>query len=246
MKKVVGMVFFGLLDLMIAMLVFIPMRLIKLVSRRPLDELIYGYKKFSENAIVLIHGSGVNEAQFMPARKIIDDLKIDAEVYSCDLNSGGTYSSDKYDSIELYAARAHRYMQNNVSGKNITLIGHSMGGLVAAYLAENYDDIKVDKVITIATPWQGAYMLKYLYGMLSFNTERHKQMVPGSEFLNELKTKAIHNGKEYITVGCSYDFQVLEGCAHIYGGDETRISIASGHIAVIVMPGLWKKLLCKN
>ncbi len=237
LKNVVMVILFGLLDLLIAMVVFIPMRLIKIVNHKPFDEWLYSEKSNSTTAVVLVHGSGVNEAQFVIARNIIEDqCKGKVRVYSCDLNEDGAYFANSANRIEAYSARLEYYIRNVVHIRQtdrLILVGHSMGGLVAGFLA---DRIRIDLLITIGTPWQGAPALKWINWMPSFNTERHLQMTPGSDFLQRCIKKVSKSNIPVYTIGCKYDFQVPEKSAHMGIVGEYQGTIYTGHISAIVMP----------
>lgn len=244
MLKYIYIVFHAILDLLLAMLVFIPMRLIKVFKHEPFDQWAYSEKSNSTTAIVLVHGSGVNEAQFIPARRILARLAgNDLRVYSCDLNAKGSYQSNPTESIETYAARLEYYIRQNVLTQKtdkLVLVGHSMGGLVAGFLV---DRLPVNLLVTIGTPWQGARALKWVYGYPGFNTERHKQMCPNSDFLRKLKEKVKNSKVPLMTIGCEFDFQVLEHDAHLWIDNEILYSTYTGHISVIILENLWRTVL---
>ena len=58
----------------------------------------------------------------------------------------------------------------------VTLIGHSMGGLIIAGYIERHTGAKVDKVVTLASPFQGSYeaVLKVATGTADFGDDSGK------------------------------------------------------------------------
>ncbi|MCY4572191.1 MAG: alpha/beta hydrolase [Gemmatimonadetes bacterium] len=51
----------------------------------------------------------------------------------------------------------HRADPDFAANPTVTLIGHSMGGLIIAGYLERYSAARVDKVVTLATPFQGSW-----------------------------------------------------------------------------------------
>lgn len=236
----------GLLSLLFDafLILWLPMiRWWKYFNSEELDETVYKNKPNVRRGIILVHGSGVNECQFVYSRKIIDKLMHKTgkiyRVYSCDLNN---YNPNKKEGIEIYAARLFDKIQrisNEVD--EIVLIGHSMGGLVSAWCAEHYE-VPVKKVITIATPWQGAPALNYIHGMPMFDTRRHLEMKPDSDVLKRLHKKVRNGNIQYITIGSTWEVQVPEGSYHMDHDNFINLNTYYGHTTIILMESTWKKL----
>jgi pimeloyl-ACP methyl ester carboxylesterase len=237
-------ILYGILDLAIGAIIYLPLSMIKLVSKKPLDETLFRVKPNVDRAILLIHGSGASEIQFMISRKIIDNImKKEGKVYrvySCDLSN--TYIHDRKLGIEDYVTVASKYLveisrRDNL--REVVVIGHSMGGLVAAELASKHYQVK--KVITIGTPLNGAPLLKTIGGCKP--TKRHKQMTPGSEYLKKLKDTILVAKYPLLCIGAEYDFQVPKQYAHMYGMmTATNMAVPFSHVTIILAPSTWEKI----
>lgn len=215
----------------------------KLFNSKELDDTFYRNKCNVRRGIILVHGSGVNECQFVYSRKIIDKLMETTgkkyRIYSCDLNN---YIPDKKEGIEIYANKLYTKIQKiKHEVDEIILIGHSMGGLVSAWCAETYE-VPVKKIITIATPWGGAPALDYLYGTFIFNTQRHLEMKPDSSILQKIHTKVKNSKIIYITIGSKWDIQVPYGYYHMNYINFINLDTYYGHTSIILIEDTWQQL----
>jgi pimeloyl-ACP methyl ester carboxylesterase len=96
------------------------------------------------------------------------------------------------------------------------LVGHSMGGLVAAYALKRLDrKRRIRRVITLGAPHRGTPLA--LPGTLLFGAFSRAiwQMLPGSTFLRELESLSVPAGSELVAVGASADGIVPGDCAHL-------------------------------
>lgn len=234
-----------LLDLILG-LFLLPLRTIKLIYPEPVDKTYFHSKPDCADAILLIHGSGVNELQFVAARYILNNLMLSHNktfrVYSCDLSSGSVITKSD-ESIELYSDRVREYINQNIYSKptnRLILIGHSMGGLVAGLVALH--DPKVKVVVTLGTPWHGAPLLDYVINFPTFRTARHRQMMKNSSFLSALRDNIYRkNHFNILTIGSQYDVQVPKD--HYFLSHQKAVHKelnGYGHSSMIVIPNVWK------
>ena len=184
--------------------------------------------------ILLIHGSGSNEAQWLLSRFWIRNR---FNVYSVQLPQNAIHSIDEFIPI---IHEKMKFIQSSTS-KPVFLVGHSMGGLVAALYAETYPSHQIRKIITISSPWQGAPVLEHL----SIGTKRHHQMAPGSVFLQKLQTlvdKSIH---KYVCIGSDYDVQVPFSNSHPSSSSPhiTLVKVPYGHYSIIFFPTIWNNVV---
>ncbi len=63
--------------------------------------------------------------------------------------------------VESYVEKLKAEL-DKLNSKKITLIGYSMGGLIAVLYANKYGWNQIEKIITIATPFKGAPICNYL------------------------------------------------------------------------------------
>jgi len=164
------------------------------------------------------------------------------------IDYAGLVSNDAAHGIDTYARGPVR--QQLLSLKHTTgitrwcLVGHSMGGLIAAYYAEKLaveDKLSIAHVLTIASPWQGAPILSRLSqpGL----AVRYQQMSVNSHFLPSLGKEARKHRAMYTTVGSDVDAMVP---GRRWSLDLPGIDVSPdkfswlGHYALIAWPPLWR------
>jgi pimeloyl-ACP methyl ester carboxylesterase len=94
------------------------------------------------------------------------------------------------------AVEAGEYSQQ---GREVFLIGHSMGGLIAK---EATDVVDVQGIVTIATPHRGTQL-----AMLAPWSESARQMTPGSEYIKG--NMAFPTMCPMLNIACRYDELVV-------------------------------------
>ncbi len=97
------------------------------------------------------------------------------------------------------------------------------------------------KIFTIASPHKGAPLLKHSIVLKTFNTKRHKQMVPGSEFLcdGEFTVKC---KDKYLTYGSVHDIHVPDSYTRL---EDVPHEVISGccHIGIMSSDMLWRSII---
>lgn len=183
--------------------------------------------------LLLVHGSGTSECQWLAARLWWYRRYA---IYSVQLNAIPAPSTD---SIRTYAtvlsAKVEEVWKQH-GQRPMTLVGASMGGLVCAYYAET-DPLarqRIAHVVTVGTPFDGAPALRWL----DFGTTRHKEMTPDSAFLRELAARMRTTPHYYTCFGSRYDVQVPYTNAW---PDNTTCTIYQvehhlGHMSGLVFP----------
>lgn len=104
-----------------------------------------------------------------------------------------------------------------------TLIGYSMGSLIAVRYAQKYGWDRVEQVITIAAPFRGAKLAQLINWLPA-----GKDMLPDSDFLKELRKTNPPKSKLICIVGKWDQFvgqeDILPGCERVrvpLGGHTT-------------------------
>ncbi len=143
--------------------------------------------------------------------------------------------------IEEFAEQlAQKILANG--DRDVVLIGHSRGGLVAAYLTEYLAkkyDIRVRAVITMASPFGGSYLA---LPPLTFS-ESVKQMQPNSEFLEDLNSKILLSESEYFYFAAKKDWIVHAEATHVPGkGILTTLDTGHDHITMMSSHQLVKEV----
>jgi triacylglycerol lipase len=196
--------------------------------------------------ILQIHGSGFCEIEWVGSWPWLSKEQY-GSVYT--LNLDGLASNQHGKGIDDYAEekiRAKIKAIQQATGQNkIILMGHSMGGLVASYYAENFaalDGIEVENIITIATPWHGAPLLNLQNE--AEKPKRYKQMSENDPFLPNLRGQAeasiAAKKRNYYSIGSTTDFMV-PGASSLLRTDDARNQLYTwlGHYGIILYPGTW-------
>jgi len=211
--------------------------------------------------IILVHGSGGTQLEWIESIPYIEKHLPDHPIYAFsldymfDVQTEQQTSALRIHSIEQYAERLSRCINwvlnrtyyNEQERKQICLIGHSMGGLIASYYAKNLagnlnnnmvvnsslnnnlnsnlnNSITVN-VFSISSPYGGAPLLNYKIFKKILNTTRHKQMTPKSEFLTNLTSDI----KEQCRTDSMNLFANSVSCRTITFGSEQDIHVPDSY-----------------
>jgi pimeloyl-ACP methyl ester carboxylesterase len=208
---------------------------------------------YNKKTVLLVHGSGFNQSEWIMGYLW---LRRKYNVYALDY--AGLISNGENESILDYVEKVRNKIEKikyETGTKKITLIGHSMGGLIVSHYFEFFssiDNTDVEKVILIGSPVDGSPALniykKYLalaqrylvfaqkYFVLP---QRYIEMSPESDFLKKLKNKIyLTDPNKYITFAATGDFFVPPNSAHLCGQNNITFNYC-GHYSIIANPFLW-------
>lgn len=119
----------------------------------------------------------------------------------------------------------------------IVLIGHSMGGLLARYYISHLQGkSKVEKLITLGTPFQGTRLWSFTHSPCG------KDMRPGSDFFKNLKS--IPADIKTLSIYSSFDEIVLPYQSSKLRGKNTRNKEFDdlGHMRLIYSPKVYEEI----
>ncbi len=209
--------------------------------------------------ILLLHGSGFNQSEWVVGRQFLKNQEY-GSVFS--LNYDGLASNDPTKGVEDYAqdkiSKEIKRIKELTGSDRIILMGHSMGGLIAGYYAENLakaDEVNVEHVISIATPWQGTPSIDCFWklgGRFSKEREskRHQQMSlsGGTEtdpkFRQNLVAKALNSERKgvrkYYNIWSTTDYAVPGAHGRVTEDPRRQRSFSYlGHYALVAWPSVW-------
>ena len=108
--------------------------------------------------------------------------------------------------------------------REIVIVGHSKGGLVAKQFLTHYnDDNKVVGVIAIATPFSGSDMAKLILD------EPFQELTKESDIINEMKKHASVNSK-IISIIPEFDNHVwAEEGSYLEGAENIKVPVRGHH-----------------
>jgi len=127
-----------------------------------------------------------------------------------------------YESLATYGKRlcdAIKKVKIESQNDTVNIIAHSMGGLIARYAAQNMQDGKVNKIITLDTGHLGFGLAGIIDNLLKLNTlpEYPKTEVqcsidaaPKSEFAQKLTDAFAHHNYELVSLAAEDGFGGLE------------------------------------
>lgn len=130
--------------------------------------------------------------------------------------------------IEAIAARIGRIVAKLPAEIRVHLIGHSLGGIVARFFAQEMHDGRVVQTISMASPFAGVAGVK----MLGF--EGARDMDPKSPLLRRIvlgagRTPAI----PHLSIVAAHDAFVKSPLAHALPGGDVVVMDGRGHNALL-------------
>ena len=132
------------------------------------------------------------EWNISPIKRKLDECGYETHRLKAPKNGWG----DIHESAYILAVKAGEYVQQ---GREVFLIGHSMGGLIAK---EAQDYVDIDGVVTIGTPHQGT-----ITAGLAPWSESARQMKRGSEYLTQVNYSP--SMSPMLCVACKYDELII-------------------------------------
>jgi hypothetical protein len=133
--------------------------------------------------IIYIPGFGWHKFDYLLIKLFLHNFKVCFFSYKRKLGQ---------EKIENLAKQLNNFIKSLKLKKSekVSIIAHSMGGLIAEYYLKFIDNKKVDKLITLCSPFKGtpwAFLL---------DKKGIKEMKPNSCFLKKLNNKKLKNVKE--------------------------------------------------
>ena len=211
-----------------------------------LPPLVAAKHKNQTSGVLLLPGSGMNTNEFWVGARLLRQALPDHLVTCFDYAQSAPAAN-----IQQYAEKTLAHLQTlsaETGIKRWAVIGHSLGGLVAAQvlvLADSNRDngFSVTALVTIASPWRGAPLLDVkataLRSCRSRMHPRHQQMQPGSAFLTDLTKNIEPSTYKLCCFGSVHDALVPEWYPETCYLESFSLF---GHYSIVLSPGLWREV----
>jgi triacylglycerol esterase/lipase EstA (alpha/beta hydrolase family) len=113
------------------------------------------------------------------------------------------YNTTLKEPVEKIAKQLDKFINNlNLKkGEKISIIGLSAGGVIADYYLKYINNKRVDKFVSICSPFKGSYLAHLT------KIANHKNYRLNSKFLTELSKKKLKNVKVK-NIWCFFDYLV--------------------------------------
>jgi len=183
--------------------------------------------KSKKPVIILVHGYLHNQTAWYWFKRQLEKADI-GPVYTVNL-------TPFYAPIEQLATCIEakiRSLQDSIATENLILIGHSMGGLVSSYYAENVTPHKIGLVITLASPLQGTLLANLGFGKCV------KQMQLNAPFTKNLLKKIVNSTIPYLHIASKLDNIIVpwENAMPPLAHHNTYVVDDLGHLSFLISP----------
>ena len=179
--------------------------------------------------VVLIHGYFCNRALF---------TELAAHLAARGHTVESVNLEPVFGSIDQYPAIIDRAVQKArcaAAGKQITLIGHSMGGIAARAYLRDFGDGAIAQVITLGSPHHGTQLARIGH------TEVVRQLSPGNPWLTALfKQEPPARYRLFTVIIAEHDNIVTPQCSQTLPGAKTISVRGVGHVDLARHPAIFK------
>ncbi len=176
--------------------------------------------------ILLVHGYINTASVWVYIKRRLAKAKL-GPIYTVNLKN-------PFGSIREHAetvAQKMNQIQKETGRSDIAIIGHSMGGLVAAYYKTHFASDALSKLITIASPLKGTYMAYFGLGKNS------RDMQINSPLILEMQKKYIDIENLY-NIGTQTDVLIVPYTSSLWNQDVKRQVVFEdlGHASLLFSP----------
>jgi len=198
------------------------------IARSPLRMILYRLlmpepePSPSAMPVVLLHGVGCNAGFWAGLRRDFGKRGI-GPLYA--LSYGPPLHSIDEFADQLAATIAT--VETATGARQVVLVGHSMGGLVARAYIRRYGAANVRRLVTIGTPHHGSMHAWFMFG------EALVQMRPGNEWLAELNRGANAAGVPTVSIWSWHDTMVTPQTSPRIDWGENVIVTGVAHNALL-------------
>lgn len=172
-----------------------------------------------DDIVVLLHGLFATAGVLRPLRRALGKHR---RVHTAAI----TYAPGP--GIEELAHKLGALAKDLPSGARLHLVGHSMGGLVARYFAQEIGDPRVLQTISLASPFAGVKRA----ALLGFGGAR--DLDPQSELLRRIRLGSSNTPQiPHLSIIAASDVIVPAPISHALPGGEVLVMEGRGHNALL-------------
>jgi pimeloyl-ACP methyl ester carboxylesterase len=186
-------------------------------SWRAPNQTLVGSCKGGDGAIVLLHGFAGTPRMLSALRTYLRN-ELDRPTLDIALGIG-------LGDIRDTAIRVHEAMMAS-GARHCDVIGYSLGGLVAAYLAKCLDQGRcIRRVVTLGAPHGGVSFLNQRRWLLARWIRSADQVRAGSPFLEQLSRMQAPAGTSMLSIAGADDTIAPPETAHLSGGNCRKLVV---------------------
>jgi triacylglycerol esterase/lipase EstA (alpha/beta hydrolase family) len=185
----------------------------------------------ADRPVLLLHGLMCNAGVWHPLKRHLAARGI-GPLYA--LSYGPPLAS-----IESFAEQAAAKIDAILAatgGRQVTIVAHSMGGLVARAYLRGWGGAKVCRVITIGTPHRGSVLAHVFPG------RSLAQMRPRSAWLVELRASAAASPPPIVSLWSWHDSMVAPQTSSVLEHAENVALIGIAHNALLSDPEVFRRV----
>jgi pimeloyl-ACP methyl ester carboxylesterase len=179
--------------------------------------------------VLLLHGVVCNAGVWHAMKKFLAARGI-GPIYA--LSYGPPLAS-----IEHFAEQAAKRIDailEATGARQVTIVAHSMGGLVARAYLRRYGRAKVRRLITIGTPHHGSALARMFPGAAL------AQMRPGSAWLEELNAADASGPPPVVSIWSWHDSMVAPQTSSVLAGKKNVALSGIAHNALLHDSRVWE------
>jgi triacylglycerol esterase/lipase EstA (alpha/beta hydrolase family) len=181
--------------------------------------------------VLLLHGVLCNAGVLHPLKRYLAARGIGplyALSYGPPLASIETFAEQTAAKIDAVLAATH--------ARQVVIVAHSMGGLVARAYVRREGGAKVSRLITIGTPHRGS-VLAHVFPGRSLS-----QLRPRNAWLTELGTSAATAGPPIVSLWSWHDSMVAPQTSSVLDDAENVALTGIGHNALLSDPEVFRRV----
>jgi len=187
--------------------------------------------------VLLIHGFlGTRGSMFVLEQRLLRD---GFQVFS--FNLGMLNVRDIRTSAFLIHRKVETICQQT-GIRRIDIVGHSMGGLIGLYYVKRLGGKdQVRRMVMLGTPARGTWVAALGVATLGLWSASSWQLLPGSDFLDDLHKGPLPNEVEFFTIAAERDWLCPPSATQLEGAHGVTVPL--GHSSLVVSEDVYRKVL---